>query len=40
VKHEDQDVQGAVELAYRGRSYLGKETGIEGGVSKFHFRSI
>jgi hypothetical protein len=35
-KQEDQDVQGT-ESPYRGRSYLGKERGIEGGVSQFVF---
>jgi hypothetical protein len=39
-KQEDQDVQGAMESPHRGRSYLGKRRRIEGGVSKFLFRSI
>jgi hypothetical protein len=37
VKQEDQDVQGAVEPPYRGRSYLGKGRGIKGRISKFLF---
>jgi hypothetical protein len=37
AKQEDQDVQGAMELPYRGRGYLGKRRRVEGRVSKFLF---
>jgi hypothetical protein len=37
MKQEDQDVQGAVEPPYRGRSYMGKGRRVEGRVSKFLF---
>jgi hypothetical protein len=37
VKQEDQDVQGAVESPYRGRSYLGRGRRVESRVSKFLF---
>jgi hypothetical protein len=36
----DQDVQGALESPYRGRSYLGKRRRIEGRVFKFLFWSV
>jgi hypothetical protein len=39
-KQEDQDVQGAMKSPHRGSSYLEKRRRIEGGVSKFLFRSI
>jgi hypothetical protein len=37
VKQEDQDMQGAVESPYRGRSYMGKGRRVEGRVSMFPF---
>jgi hypothetical protein len=39
-KQEDQDVQGAMEPPYRGRSYMGERKRVEDRVSKFLFRSI
>jgi hypothetical protein len=40
IEQDDQDVQGAMEPSYRGRSYMGKRRGVEGRVYKFLFRSI
>jgi hypothetical protein len=37
LEQEDQDVQGAMESSYRGRSYLGEKRRVEGQVSKFLF---
>jgi hypothetical protein len=40
LEQEDQNVQGAMEPSYQGRSYLGKRRTVEGGVFKFLFRSV
>jgi hypothetical protein len=40
TEYEDQDVQGAMESPYRGRSYMGKGGRVEGRVSKFLFQSV
>jgi hypothetical protein len=39
-EQEDQDVRGAMEPSYRGRSYLGERRRIEDNISMFLFRSI
>jgi hypothetical protein len=39
-EQEDQDVQGAVEPSYQGRSYLGERRRIQGRVSEFLFRFV